>query len=168
MQLSKFFFVLLSFLVFQKCYGSSEDTTRNIVVYTDFDSFQKDWLTSHTEETVVVNFWATWCKPCVKELPYFEALNTKYQGQNFKLILISMDRPQDKDTRVTRFLDKNGYKSEVAILAAPTPNDWIDKIDPTFSGAIPATVVYNKNQKSFYEKEFESLQELEETVFKHH
>lgn len=99
-------------------------------------------LISEKGAVKVVNFWATWCAPCVKELPYFEKLNQN--DKNVKVILVSMDFDLDPNpAKVNRFVERKKILSKVVILAEENPNDWIDKIDKTWSGALPSTLVIN-------------------------
>src|SRR6478736_3495113 len=92
----------------------------------------------------VVNFWATWCAPCVKEMPLFEKLNQ--EDKNSKVILVSMDYDLDPDpAKVKRFMERKKILSEVVILAEENPNDWIEKIDKSWTGALPSTLVVNPN-----------------------
>jgi len=92
----------------------------------------------------VINFWATWCAPCVKEIPLFEKLN--YDDKNIKVILVSMDYDLDPDpAKVKRFIERKKILAEVVILAEENPNDWIEKIDKNWTGALPSTLVINPN-----------------------
>jgi thiol-disulfide isomerase/thioredoxin len=92
----------------------------------------------------VINFWATWCAPCVKEMPLFEKLNRN--DKNSKVILVSMDYDLDPDpAKVKRFIERKKILSEVVILAEENPNDWIEKIDKNWTGALPSTLVINPN-----------------------
>ncbi len=116
------------------------------------------------DTTYVINFWSTWCAPCVKELPYFEALTEKYATQKVKVILVSLDFPKQLETKLKPFLKEHNLQSEVLVLTDPDANSWVDQVNPTWSGAIPATVVYKGNKDKFYEKSFENLAELEEVV----
>jgi len=116
------------------------------------------------DTTYVINFWSTWCAPCIKELPYFEALGAKYSDQKVKVILVSLDFPKQLETKLKPFLKENSLQSEVLVLTDPDANSWVDKVNPAWSGAIPATVVYKGDKNEFYEKAFEDLAELEEVV----
>lgn len=119
----------------------------------DFKGLQP-YLNKQNDTTYVINFWATWCKPCIKELPYFEQLNEKYNNKKVKVILVSLDFRKSYESQLLPFIKRKGIKSEVILLDDPDSNQWIDKVDAKWSGAIPATIVYNKNSRSFYEQSF--------------
>ncbi|MEJ8801221.1 TlpA disulfide reductase family protein [Pontibacter sp. H249] len=116
----------------------------------------------------VVNFWATWCKPCIKEMPYFEALTEQYKNQPVRVVLVSMDAAEDLDKRVKPFVQKRSLKSDVMLLDEVDANTWIDKLEPKWSGAIPATMVFNNKRKQyeFVEKEL-SQEELQRMIKKY-
>jgi thiol-disulfide isomerase/thioredoxin len=111
-------------------------------------------LNSNTDTTYIVNFWATWCGPCVEELPYFEQLNRNFASQKVKIVLVNMDFVQDKEKRVVPFVERMKLKNTVWLLNEPDANSWIDRVDPSWSGALPATLILNAAQKkrAFYEK----------------
>ena len=99
-------------------------------------------ISSSSEKVKVINFWATWCAPCVKEMPLFEKLND--ENKNVEVTLVSMDYDLDPNPeKVYRFVTRKNLKSKVLILAEANPNDWIDKIDKSWSGALPATLIIN-------------------------
>jgi len=114
----------------------------------------------------IINFWATWCKPCIEEIPYFEALNRQYAEENVDVILISFDFGKDALKKVNYFVSKKRIDSKVLILDETDFNDFIDKVDPSWSGALPATLLVDnsRRKKRFFEKQFKSG-ELEE-IFK--
>src|SRR5436190_25226 len=103
---------------------------------------------------IVMNFWATWCKPCVQELPYFEELNKNYSASGLKVVMVSLDFKRELETRVKPFVQKNNMSSEVLLLNETDYNSWINRVDSSWSGAIPATVIVSKGKKDFFEKEF--------------
>lgn len=112
-------------------------------------------FTNKSDTTYVINFWATWCAPCVKELPYFEKLNLNYKDKKVKVILVSLDFLADYDSKFTRFIDRKKILSEVMLLNETKPNEFIDKINPKWNGSIPATMIVNNAMKynAFFEQE---------------
>ena len=102
-----------------------------------------------TDTIYVINFWATWCKPCVEELPYFEKLNKEFSQKNVKVILVSNDFKKQINTRLIPFVKKNNIKSEVVFMNETNPNNWIEKADKIWSGALPATMIIC-HSKHFY------------------
>jgi thiol-disulfide isomerase/thioredoxin len=114
-------------------------------------------LAQKTDTTYIINFWATWCKPCITELPVFEQIQQNFQRQNVKVLLVSMDFARELTTRVIPFVNQRKLKSRVWLLNEPDANSWIDKISPEWSGAIPATLILNnkKKKKVFFEQKLE-------------
>ncbi len=101
----------------------------------------------------IYNFWATWCAPCVKEMPYFE--KARNDNPDLELIFISMDDGRNP-SRVTDFIKKRAITSPVFLLDDVDYNNWIDKVDPSWSGAIPATLFITQNgERHFHEGELE-------------
>lgn len=117
------------------------------------------------EKTYVVNFWATWCAPCVKELPYFEKLDKEYANKNVEVVLVSLDFPKHFETKLKKFINKHQLKSELYALNDMDSNYWIPKVNEDWSGAIPATLIYNKDKRQFYERAFH-YDELETEIQK--
>lgn len=144
----------------------TEAVAQEIPVYTDFETFEKEVLTIADDRVYVVNLWATWCGPCVKELPYFEGLKTEYSGKEVKTILVSIDWETNLQRKLMPFIEKQNLKKQVILFDDPKANDWIDKIDPSWSGAIPITLVISKKGKDFYEKEYHSTLEIEQDILK--
>lgn len=124
----------------------------------------KPLLHRDNDTTYVVNFWATWCKPCVQELPYFLKLDSMYQDAPFKLVLVSLDFRKDYLSRLQPFVTERNLEQFVLILDDQRSNYWIDDIDPRWSGAIPATLVYRGEQRFFHERTFKHLNELNDIV----
>ncbi len=125
----------------------------------DFEGLEK-YLEQYEDRTVVINFWATWCLPCVKELPYFEQVTSTYHEDEVVVVLVSLDFSKQVDTKLKPFLKKHNLQSEVVLLDDPDQNSWIDKVDPKWSGAIPITLIKKGDRKAFYERTFHSFEEL--------
>ena len=111
----------------------------------------------------VIDFWATWCAPCVKEIPYFERIASEFSDKKIEVILINLDFPNHYESRLLPFIEMNKVKSRVVMLDDPDANRWINEVEPSWSGSIPATLIYNKSKRKFYEKEF-SYEELNEAI----
>jgi thiol-disulfide isomerase/thioredoxin len=116
---------------------------------------------SDAEKLLVINFWATWCKPCIKELPYF--VNAQKQFPNVDFVYMSIDFSENA-SKAEKFAEKKGLNPDGLYLIDDVDyNSWIDKVSPEWSGAIPATLLVKNGQKYFYEKEFHEG-ELEELI----
>jgi len=135
-------------------------TERNddLEVY-DFNGLEP-FLNKKDDKIHVVNFWATWCAPCVKEMPYFEKLNANYKDKNVEVLLVSLDFPFNYDKKLKPFIKKNKLQSKVVALDDPDMNSWMSKVDEEWSGSIPITIIFNKNKRQFYERSF-TYNELE-------
>ena len=119
-----------------------------------------------SDTTYVVNFWATWCKPCVAELPEFEKMNQIYKQQKIKVLLVSMDFKEEIDKKLKDFLEKNKYTSEIVLLDEINGNDFINKISESWSGSIPATLIIKpKNTGNKFHEGKLNLEMLEKLIF---
>jgi len=154
------FFLLLSVLWLPQLTEAQQDDVKRLA---RFDDLEQGYFNPDDDRVHIINFWATWCAPCVKELPYIDAITEKY-GDKVKVTLVSIDFPRQVKKRLIPFLDKHQLKSEVVLLEDGKVNDWIDKVDPSWSGAIPATVVWYQGKKDFYEQEFHSIKEVEDII----
>jgi thiol-disulfide isomerase/thioredoxin len=115
------------------------------------------------EKIQVINFWATWCAPCIKELPLFEALTAR-NDPSVKVTLISLDFA-DELKKVNSFISRRKIQSDVFLLDEIDYNAWIDRVEKTWGGAIPATLFINQRtgQRKFVERELKDG-ELEEVI----
>jgi len=154
-------FILVLFI----CLTVNSSAQDKVKVYAKFKTFEAEHLQQlDTNKTYVINFWATWCVPCVKELPYFEALQNKYKDKDVEILLVSLDLVSQMESKLIPFIKKNKLNTQVVLLTDGQVNNWIDLIDPSWSGAIPATLVIKGGQRIFYEKQYHSLAELEKDV----
>jgi len=124
-------------------------------------------ISNTSDTTYIVNFWATWCGPCVKELPDFDSISKAYGSEKVKVLLVSMDFKEDLDSKVMPFCKKKQLHSEVFVLDELNGNYFIPRISDKWTGAIPATLILNnaKHHREFYEKKLNYLF-LEEEIKK--
>ena len=135
--------------------------------YTVFDRFsdlEARIQALSCKTTVVINFWATWCGPCVEELPCFDDLHQKYDGPNFEVWLVSLDFKSRLEKQFIPFLEKKQLKPEVILLADQDADNWIPKMHPDWEGTLPATVVLRGGRRALYPEQFENFEELEAFV----
>ena len=101
----------------------------------------------------VINFWATWCGPCIRELPEFQKLADRYEGKAVKILLVSLDFKNDYPEKIEKFIAKKKLAHEVLWLNETNANEFIPKIENEWQGSIPATLLLSpsKNYRRFYE-----------------
>ena len=115
-------------------------------------------LKKNNDTLFVVNFWATWCKPCVNEMPYFQKASKEFAGQKVKVVFVSLNSIKEIQ-QVEKFVADKSVNEDVKLLNAGNPNNWIDTIDNSWSGAIPATAMYRNGKKTYFrEGEFTQSQ----------
>ena len=106
-----------------------------------------------SDSIFVINFWATFCKPCVAEIPGFIKIADKYKNQKVKLLLVSLDLPSFYPNKIKTFAIKNNFATNLAWLDETDADYFCPMIDKSWSGAIPATIMVNT--KTGYKKFFE-------------
>jgi len=106
-----------------------------------------------SDSIYVINFWATFCKPCVAEIPGFIKTVNKYKKDKVKLELVSLDLPLFYPNKIAAFATKNNFKTNLAWLDETDADYFCPMIDKSWSGAIPATIIVNA--KTGYKKFFE-------------
>lgn len=119
--------------------------------------------TAANDTTYIINFWATWCAPCIKELPNFVQLQKQYNTDKLKVILVSMDFKSKLESSVQPFVKRNKIPLEVMLLDEKDQGAVIDQVDKSWSGALPGTLIINAktDYRKFYERDF-SFDELKE------
>ena len=156
-------FLLACLLAFCGSYLHAQG--REVPRFESYDEFAKATLADE-ETTYVVNFWATWCAPCVQELPYFEQLHA--ENKNVQVVLVSLDFKNQYAARLLPFVEKHALQSKVVFLADGNYNDWLVKVDADWSGAIPATLIVRGKKRLFVERNFEDYEDLRRFVDSFH
>ncbi len=111
----------------------------------------------------VVNFWATWCKPCVAEMPYFELASKKFTNKKVKVVFVSLNYPREI-AAVDKFVKDKNITADCYLLNAGNPNIWIDKIEKEWGGSIPATIMYKGGKKVFFREGDFTAAELDSII----
>src|SRR5690554_805822 len=134
-----------------------------IPIYRSFNQLSP-FFNFNNDTTYVINFWATWCKPCIEELPILEALHSKSKEKKIKVILVSLDFSEQVESKLVPFVQKQELQSTVLMLSDGNFNNWINKVSSEWSGAIPATYIYKGDQSQMILKKFDTLEELEADI----
>ena len=119
------------------------------VIDKDFNSFYKEEITE-SKGIVIVNFWATWCKPCITELPYFEQINAEMKSEKFSVCLVNLDFNSKYKTSAVEFVRNRNIKSKVIHLNATDP----------------ATIIYENGKKIFFHEGEITYDELKSEINK--
>ena len=145
----------IAFLVFSFWMEGKFKKEVNSFEIITFEQFE-EIVNAPSDKFRIYNFWATWCGPCVKEMPYFE--NLQKADSSLELVFISLDDGR-KPERVISFIEKKGIKAPVFLLDDVDYNKWIDKVDTSWSGAIPASLfIKSDGTRSFHEGEVTEIE----------
>lgn len=101
---------------------------------------------------LLVNFWATWCDPCREEFPDLVKLDQEFKGK-IDFITISLDDPADIATTVPKFLSSMKAEMPAYLLRTPDESAFIASIAKNWQGAMPFTILYDKDGKAAYQRE---------------
>lgn len=133
---------------------------RDLNIYGNFDEM-KYLFEQSNDTTYVINFWATWCPPCIKEMPILETLNKKSKDKKVKVILVSLDKPNQFESHLLPFLEEQKINSEVFVLIDGRYKAWMKQINPDWSGEIPFTIIYNKDKRTFVNRALKNEEDLD-------
>lgn len=133
------------------------NTTDSIRIFSQFSELEP-LLKPSADKTLVINFWATTCKPCIQEMPHFNELHTQ-SDDDVQILLVSVDKAEDLP-RVEQFVARFSIKPEVVVLDDPDYSSWTAMIDPEWYGALPATLIVSGDSRKFHFGAYESYAEL--------
>ncbi len=153
----------MKFALILLCFTSVAIVNAQEIPSLSWKQFNKEILRP-SEKIKVINFWATWCGPCVKELPYFEAIN-KEMGDSVEVILVSLDNPSRFEEKLLPFVAKKQIRSRVVLLNEVDFNAWMPKINTEWGGEIPATYIINGDKTTFHAGQV-NKEELLELILK--
>ena len=136
---------IIIFLVFQFTFSNAQEIKR--IGAEDLNGI----LDNNENQLKVINFWATWCGPCVKELPYFQEVSKMYNDKDVSFLLISLDFPSQVDSKLKPFLKDKDIDLPLVLMEDLDYNKWISKVDPEWKGNLPATLIFNnvKDKRNF-------------------
>ena len=122
-------------------------------------------IIAESRTPLIINFWATFCKPCMKEMPHFQKLGKKYKKDGVVLLLVSLDMKDAYPDQVNTFIKKKKITTPTAWLDETNADYFCPKIDKTWSGAIPATLfINNRNNYRKFTEEPLSEKQLEKEI----
>lgn len=145
-----------------------------LVSYTGFSQEIKKIKITELQKTItesktplIINFWATYCGPCIEEIPYFQELVKKYEDKDVKLLLVSLDFEDFYPEKIRKFADKMKFTAPIAWLDETNADYFCPKIDTAWSGVMPATLLVNNTRKfrAFFEEKI-PRQKFEEEIQK--
>ncbi len=108
------------------------------------------YYADQSDSVLVINFWATFCGPCIAEIPFFHSVTGQYKKQHVKLLLVSLDFKENYPQKIREFAKKRKYTAEIVWLDEEKPDEFCPRIDISWTGSMPATLFINK--KTGYRK----------------
>jgi thiol-disulfide isomerase/thioredoxin len=100
-------------------------------------------IIADSKTPLIINFWATFCKPCLEEIPYFEEEVKAHARDSIQLLLVSLDLEDYYPKKIQAFATKLKFTSSIAWLDEYDADYFCPRVDPKWSGAIPATLFIN-------------------------
>lgn len=146
-------------------FSCKETYKADVKVIENFELIEP-FFSKNNDTTYVINFWATTCPPCLRELPLFEKSLIEHKGDKFKIILVNIDDKKRFEKYVLPFLEKLKIKNKVFALVDDNMTSWTAKVNEEWYGALPYTVIYKNDNKKYYFGAFKNEGELEIEVDK--
>lgn len=105
------------------------------------------WKNNKSDTIYIINFWATWCKPCIEEMPNFEKIGEEFKDQKVRVLLVSNDFKKQIDLKLKPYMIEKGIRNKMYWMNETDPNKWIELVDKNWVGSIPATLIIKGSEK---------------------
>lgn len=132
-------------------FSNLQENKENISIKkVDFSQLQP-YLNIKDDKIRIINFWASWCKPCLEELPIFEQVYNEYKekGKQIEVLLVNLDYEDEVAKKVLPLLKERKIKFPVVLFDDPDLEEQFFKINESWFGDLPATLIY-KNDKQLF------------------
>ena len=115
---------------------------------------------AQSDHPLIINFWATFCVPCCKEIPYFQSTVARYHDQRVELILVSLDLPDFYPARIAATARDRGFTSRIVWLDETNADYFCPKVDPGWTGGIPCSLFINNrtHYRRFFDRQLTEAQ----------
>ncbi|TXF89033.1 redoxin domain-containing protein [Neolewinella aurantiaca] len=133
-------------------------TANEPITYTDFEDIA-GLFTQQSDTTYLINFWATWCKPCREELPLLNQLAREEQDKKLKVVLVSLDTEENAIGRIPAFLRETA-PDLASIILTDEDQSWGKTIDRVWSGSLPTTIIYRADLRYVYRRGFNTYPDV--------
>ena len=146
--------LILSGLLAAKPAGDAPAGIQKMTI-TDLEGYM-----ANSDHPLIISFWATYCAPCIKEIPYFQSTVARYSDQQVELVLVSLDHPGDYPSRISDFAQKKGFTSRIVWLNETDAHYFCPKVDPRWTGGIPSSLFINNqtHYRRFFDRQLTDLQ----------
>ncbi|WP_116106628.1 TlpA disulfide reductase family protein [Lewinella sp. IMCC34191] len=115
------------------------------------------------DTTYLINFWATWCKPCLEELPLLQQLSEDHADDALQIILVSLDTEPSAIDRIPAYLKEQRIELPTIVLT-DEGNEWKRNLDDKWDGSLPTTLIYRKELRYVYRRPFMSMPDVSGAV----
>lgn len=153
--MKKQFFLIM--VVLTAITGFSQEVRK--VKVTELETIIKE-----SKTPMIVTFWATFCKPCMQEIPYFQSAVARHKKDGVKLLLVSLDLHEDYG-KIRPVAVKRNFTAPIVWLNETNADYFCPKVDTSWSGSLPATLFINNKTgyRKFYEEQIKE-EKLEKEI----